>query len=202
MGRPLRLQVPDGTYHVTAHACAERWIFRDAEDRLAFLTILEHVIRRHGWRCLTFCLMSTHYHVLLRTPEPNLAAGMQLLNNRFARYFNRRHGGSGAVFRSRYHSGLIETDGHLLEVCRYIALNPVRAGLCNRPEEWNWSSYGACVGTARSFSFVTNSEVLGLFGREKGSARGRFMRFVEEGLRTSGVSSTVPDTCLTPVVGC
>jgi putative transposase len=146
--------------------------------------------------------MSTHYHVLMRTPEPNLAAGMQLLNNRFARYFNRRHGGSGAVFRSRYHSGLVETDGHLLEVCRYIALNPVRAGLCDRPEEWNWSSYGACVGAARSFSFVTSCEILELFGQDRVSARGRFKRFVEEGLKTPGVSSAVPDTCLTPVVGC
>ncbi len=146
--------------------------------------------------------MSTHYHVLLRTPEPNLAVGMQLLNNRFARYFNKRHGGSGAVFRSRYHSGVIETDGHLLEVCRYIALNPVRAGLCQRPEEWNWSSYGSCVSTARSFSFVASRELLELFDQEIDSARERLKRFVEDGLRTTGVSSTVPDTCLTPVVGC
>jgi putative transposase len=201
VARPLRLQLPGGTFHVTAHGCAERWIFRDAEDRLAFVTVLADVIRRQGWQCLTFCLMSTHYHVLLRTPEPNLAAGMQLLNNRFARYFNRRHGGSGAVFRSRYHSGLIETDGHLLEVCRYIALNPVRAGLCSRPEEWNWSSYGASVGTTRSFPFVSSDQVLELFAEEERTARGQLKRFVEDGLRTPAVTQTVPDTCLTPVVG-
>ena len=146
--------------------------------------------------------MSTHYHVLVRTPEPNLAAGMRLLNHRFACYFNKRHGGSGAVFRTRYHSGLIETDGHLLEVCRYIALNPVRAGVCDRPEEWNWSSYGACVGTTRSFPFVSSNQLLELFGDEESSAKIRFRRFVEDGLETSGVNATVPDTCLTPVVGC
>lgn len=202
MPRAPRLQIAGATYHITAAGSGNRTIFHDAEDRLAFLTTLSSTIRRTRWDCLSYCLMGTHYHLMLATPDENLSTGMQRLNTRYARYLNKRHGGSGAVFKSRFHSTLIETDSHLREVCRYVALNPVRAGLRDRPEEWRWSSYAASVGLARPMPFVATSRLLELFATRPEAARRRLRRFVEDGLGAGTARSAVSDTCLTPVVGC
>jgi REP-associated tyrosine transposase len=133
--------------------------------------------------------MSTHYHFLLSTPHGDLAAGMRQLNGAYARHFNKRHGGSGAVFETRYHSELIESDAHLLEVCRYLALNPVRAGLTSRPEDWPWGSYRAHAGAALPERFVANRPLLELFAPEPAIARRRLRAFVDDGI-TSPVSDT------------
>jgi putative transposase len=200
--RKPRLQIEDATYHVTAAGCNGRVIFHDAEDRLAFLTICSTAVRQKGWECLAYCLMGTHYHLVLVTPQANLSTGMQRLNWRYARYLNRRHGGSGAVFKSRFHSTLIETDSHLREVLRYVALNPVRAGLRDRPEEWRWSSYASAIGLTAELPFVASLHLLELFAARPKAARMRLRRFVEDGLGGGFAGDGVPDTCLTPVVGC
>lgn len=133
--------------------------------------------------------MMTHYHVLLATPNGDLGAGMRLLNGAYARRFNKRHGGSGAVFEARYHSELVETDAHLLEVCRYLALNPVRAGLTSRPDDWPWGSYAAQAAGTGTLPFIAERALLELFAPTPGEARRRLRAFVEE-----AIASPVSDT--------
>jgi putative transposase len=181
MPRPPRLQIPGATYHVTAQACARRSLFSDAHDHSAFLAILADVIERVGWSCLSFCLMTTHYHLLVTTPGADLARGMHRLNTLYAMSFNRRHAERGHVFASRYGSEFIQSDGHLLEACRYIALNPVRAGLCVAADDWRWSSYRISIADGPEESFVATTSLLGLFGGDLAEARVRFRRFVEDG---------------------
>lgn len=196
VARPPRIQVPGAAYHVTARAVADRPLFRDDADRRRFLAILHEVVERQDWACHAFCLMTTHYHLLVRTPSPNLATGMQRLNAHYARGSNDRHGWTGHVFGSRYHAGLIERDSHLLEVTRYVALNPVRAGLCRVPADWRWSSYRAILGLDARPSFLTVGWVLAHFGSNGERARDRFRRFVEDS--SDGDRDTLSLRGLTP----
>lgn len=117
-----------------------------------------------GWRCHAYCLLTNHYHLLIETPEPTLADGMHCLNGRWARWFNKRYSRVGHVFQGPYGAECVSTDEHLLELFRYISLNPVRAGLCEAPEDWPWSSFAATVGLAEPPSFLTLSLVESLFG--------------------------------------
>lgn len=196
----MRIQVAGGEYHVTATGCAERSIFMDDSDRSCFETILANVIERHRWSCRSFCLMTTHYHLLVTTPAGDLALGMQQLNGLYAQSFNRRHGCTGHVFKDRYHSEFIQTDSHLLEACRYIALNPVRAGICRRPVDWPWSSYAEAVGARSPRAFVASDSLLRLFADDAELARARFQTFVEDGLAPPGrgPKRTAPLQGLTP----
>jgi REP element-mobilizing transposase RayT len=144
------------------------------------LTIFADVMRRHEWSCLAFCLLTTHYHLLVRTPAADLAAGMQRLNSHFAQAFNRRHGERGHVFERRYRSVLVERDRHLLELSRYLALNPVRAGLTTEPETWEWGSYGMIVGAVTRPGFSTSDWILPFFGRNRQHACERLRAFVHD----------------------
>lgn len=150
MARPLRNFVEGGVYHVNSRGVDGLVIFRDDADREKFLQLVEKVVLERGWSCLGYCLMDNHFHLLLRTPLPDLAAGMQYINGQFARWFNLRHGRTGHLFQGRYHHEAVENDEHLLEVARYIPLNPVRAGMCGRAGEWRWSSHNAVVGKAKA----------------------------------------------------
>jgi REP element-mobilizing transposase RayT len=138
-----RIEYSGAFGHVTARGNDKQAIFLDDVDYMTFLRMLAQVVAEFGWRCHAYCLMPNHYHLLLETPEPNLGRGMHVLNGRYARRFNERHGHVGHVFQGPYHREPVERDEHLAETCRYIALNPVRAGLCERPEDWPWSSYSA-----------------------------------------------------------
>ena len=124
--------------------------------------------------------MTTHYHLLVRAPDGDLARGMQRLNGNYAAGFNRRHGEEGHVFFRRYHALLVERESHLLELCRYLALNPVRAGLCDRPEQWRWSSYAAMMGKTPRPPFLTAEWLLALFGSKPERARERLREFVDD----------------------
>jgi REP element-mobilizing transposase RayT len=157
-----------------------RAIYLDDEDRMVFETILEDVIGLFAWTCESFTLMTTHYHLQVHTADANLAAGMQRLKGRYAAYFNHRQGSDGHLFFRRYHSEVIETEAHHLEVCRYIALNPVRAGLCRRPADWPWSSYGGTIGRRSPRPFVSSIELLRIFGSDSILAQARFQAFVEQ----------------------
>jgi putative transposase len=127
--------------------------------------------------------MPNHYHAVIETPEENLSAGMQYVNSRYAEWFNRRFGVDGHLFQGRFYSVLVEGDAHLLELSRYLPLNPVRAGLCSRPIEWRWSSYRAVAGFASPPTFLDVERVLGLFARTPVRARGMFQKFVHDPLR-------------------
>jgi putative transposase len=182
MPRPPRIEVPNGIYHVTANAIDGAQIFRDDADRRRWLRLLAAVADAWLWDCFAYCLLSTHHHLVLRINEPTLARGMQYLNARHAESFNRRHGRKGHVFRARYQSKLVETDGHALEACRYVVLNPVRAGLCTSAEAWPWSSHAATIGLTSAPAWLRTEWTLGLFADDPAIARHRFRAFVQEGL--------------------
>jgi putative transposase len=138
------VQVAGGTYHVTSRGNRRQSIYHDDDDRRSFLGQRDRIVARCGWRLHAYCLMDNHFHLLVETPRPNLSVGMQRLKCEYAAYFNARHLLDGHLFKQRFGSRLIESEDHLHEALRYIALNPVRAGLCEHPSEWPWSSfYGA-----------------------------------------------------------
>jgi putative transposase len=179
---PPRLQIAGATYHVATRATGPSELFRIPEDRLRFLEILEHAGAKYEWRVHAYCLMVTHYHLVVTTPKPNIARGMQLLNSVYARAFNERHGRLGHLVAARYSATLIESDGHAFEVCRYLPLNPVRSKLCARPELWPWSSYGATIGLRRAPAFLDSSWILERFGDDLSTARQTLRDFVDAGL--------------------
>jgi REP element-mobilizing transposase RayT len=178
VARPLRLQVADGIYHVTARGNERKSIYRDATDRQRCLEILAAAHERFRWRCLSYCLMSNHYHLLVRTLEPNLSRGMRDLNGVYAQFFNRRHERVGHLFQGRYRAILIEGDEHLLAVVAYIVRNPVRAGMCETLGEWPWSSHGAALGD-RPPGLLALGELLGYFAPKPESARERYRELTE-----------------------
>ena len=183
MPRPPRIQIAGGIYHVDTVATHGDRIFRDDADRARWLRLLGTVAERCRWDCLMYCLLSTHYHLAIRIEKPNLARGMQYLNARHAESVNHRHERQGHVFGARYHSELVETQQYLLELTRYIVLNPVRAGLCRRADDWGWSSYRSLLAPAPRESFLTVDWLLLQFGPDVDRARQRYRRFVAEGAR-------------------
>ena len=146
--RPPRIQLAGGIYHVTSRGNRRQAIFHDDNDRRWFLMFRFHVFKRWGWRLHAYCLMTNHFHLLVETPEPNLSSGMQRLKSGYAAYFNERHSLVGHLFQQRFDSRLIESEEHFSETLRYIALNPVRAGLCEHPAQWPWSTFH------RSWDFI------------------------------------------------
>src|SRR5579859_3715129 len=130
MARPLRIEFSGAFHHVMARGNARQNIFRDTQDRQAFLAGLKRVCERFDWRIWAYCLMDNHYHLLVETLEPTLSRGMREINGVYTQGFNRRHSRVGHVFQGRYKSLLIEKDAYLLELSRYIVLNPVKAKIC------------------------------------------------------------------------
>ncbi len=179
MGRRHRVEIEGGIYHVTARGNAQAAIFRDEQDYRVFRAVLGEAVERHRWLCHSFCFIPNHYHLLLETPEPNLGRGMLVLNGTYARRFNWRYHRYGHVFQGPYGAAFIEDDAHLLEVCRYIALNPVRAGLASTPAEWPWSSYGTLAGLREEPTFVRLDLVHSLLGGAAG-----YRDFVADGVLT------------------
>jgi putative transposase len=132
-----------GIFHVYARGNAKQAVYLDDVDRLTYLRLLGTTVTKRSWRCLAYCLMENHVHLLVETPNANLAVGMQWLHGIYARTFNERHGRVGHLFQGRYGAERIKTEGQLWAVLRYIGLNPVEAGLCERPGDWRWGSYAA-----------------------------------------------------------
>ncbi|HXV34486.1 MAG TPA: transposase [Gaiellaceae bacterium] len=182
MARSLRHEHPGAVYHVTSRGNGRGAIFLDRADETSFFETLTRVVRSTGWVCHAYCLMPNHFHLLLETPKPNLARGMQRLNSTFAQRFNRRHARIGHVLQGRYHAVLIEKEPHLLEVCRYVVLNPVRARLCSSPATWAASSYRATAGHSPSPAFLTVDWLLEQIGGSGRRARERYRAFVAEGV--------------------
>ena len=182
MPRKHRIQVPDVVYHVGSRGVDKRPIFDVVEnDRVHFLVLLERVVRKYRWICHAYCLMGNHFHLLVETPDANIAAGMQCLKGRYATWFNQECERVGALFERRYFGELVETEGHAYELARYLVLNPVRARLCEHPRDWVWSSYRAEVGLARRPAYLRGGYVRKLFG-DGAQGQVRYERFVEDGL--------------------
>jgi putative transposase len=179
MPRSRRTLIPGGIYHVMNRGNRKQPIFLSDTDWILFLEITKKIATRRHWAIHGYCLMQNHYHLLVETPEPDLSAGMQAINSEYAQWFNRGYGFVGHVFQGRFNAVLVESDWHLVELARYIAMNPVRAGLCHSPSEWRWSSYCDAVG-GRGRSLLDATSVLRFFGGDEDRAREAFRRFVED----------------------
>lgn len=182
MSRPLRIAFPGALYHVTSGGDRREVIFEDDEDRRLFLGTLAQVIERFNWTCHAWCLMDNHYHLLVETPDGNLSAGMRQLNGVFTQASNRRHGRVGHLFQGRFKAILVDGNAYLLELLRYVVLNPVRAGMVKDPAAWPWSSYRACAGHEPAPPWLAVDGALALFGTRRGPARARYVKFVAEGV--------------------
>ena len=183
MTRPLRIEFAGAVYHITSRGNARENIFIDREDRRLFLSLLEDVKERYNWLWYGYCLMSNHYHLLIETPDGNLSRGMRQLNGVYTQRFNKRHGRTGHIFQGRFKAILMQKESYLLEVCRYVVLNPVRAGLVSYPEEWKWSSYLATMGMVEKPKFLCSDWILAQLGHDMVTARKAYRDFVITGIK-------------------
>jgi REP element-mobilizing transposase RayT len=181
MPRPPRVEAPDALYHITARGVLKSAIVRDDHDRVRWCDYLKEAVRRFGLDLYAFALLDNHFHLFLSTPLANLGEAMQYLNGSYAAYFNARHERRGHLFENRYRAILIESQGHYTEVSRYVHLNPVRAGLVERPEECAWSSYPGYHSGRMPLFWLNYSRVLAEFGEGK-AARERYREFIAEGV--------------------
>ncbi|MCK4504155.1 MAG: transposase [Candidatus Aegiribacteria sp.] len=180
--RPLRIKFPGALYHIYARGNGCQPIYLDEEDRHKFSVIFQKILNRFGWNCYALCLMNTHYHLFIETPETNLSMGMQNLNGIYAQYFNKHHDLVGHVFQGRYNAIVVDRENYFLELCRYIVLNPVRAGIVEKPEEYSWSSYRQMVGIDESMPFIKTDFLLEHFGSSSETAKRNFRKFVLDGI--------------------
>lgn len=182
MTRPLRIEFPGALYHVTSRGNARRKIFLDDEDRQAFLSTLAWVVERFGWICHAYCLMDNHFHLLIETPDPNLSRGMRQLNGVYTQKFNRTHRKVGHLFQGRFKAILVERDSYLLELARYVVLNPVRAKMVKVAERYVWSSYRPTLGLDPVPPGLSVGWLLAQFAKTKPVARQRYAAFVQAGM--------------------
>jgi putative transposase len=195
VGRDPRIQEPGGIYHVISRGNNGEPLVRDDADRATWLAMLARTVTTFAWRLRAYCLMTNHYHLALALTvgEDELSRGMQRLNTRYAQYANHRHGRTGHLFRNRFFSVTLESEGHLLETSRYVVLNPLRAGICRCPEDWRWSSYRACAGLEHAPSFLDVFGTLELFGPDPETAFRGYRQFVSDGhVATSHVRCQTP----------
>jgi putative transposase len=178
MARPLRIDFPSALYHVTSRGNEQRPIFRVDRDRLRFLDFSREAVERFGWSLTAWVLMDNHYHLVLQTAEANLSRGMHWLNGTYARWFNVRHQRAGHLFQGRFKAFLVEKESYFAEVLRYVVLNPVRAGMVMRPEDYSWSSYRQTSGFETPASWLDVATVYELFDREPSEAKRMYREFV------------------------
>ena len=183
MSRPLRLELCGGLYHVTSRGDRREDIYADSTDREVWLDTLAQCCERYNWAIHAWCQMSNHYHLVIETAEANLSAGMRQLNGVYTQKVNRRHQRVGHVFQGRFKAILVERDSYLLELGRYVVLNPVRAGMVKHVRQWKWSSYHAMVGTALCPAWLHTDWVLSQFGASRARQNARYIEFVQEGVR-------------------
>ena len=198
MSRPLRIEYPGAFYHVTSRGNERKDIFKSQSDRERFLEYLMSATERYGAAIHVYCLMSTHYHIFMETPRGNLSQIMRHINGAYTTYYNVKRKRAGHLFQGRYKAILVEADVYAVELSRYIHLNPVRAGIVVRPEEYLWSSYRGYLGTNTPVWLKTEF-ILGYFGKEVLTARKGYTSFIEDLLDKkyeSPLDNTVASTIL------
>lgn len=181
MARPLRIEFAGALYHITSRGNQREAIYRSDNDRETWLDVFAEVCRRFNWVCHAYCLMDNHYHLLVETPEGNLSLGMRQLNGVYTQRFNRCHGRVGHVFQGRYKAILVDKDSYLLELARYIVLNPVRASMVRVAKDWRWSSYRATAGGVTAPPWLQTNWILSAFASRRKLACERYRQFVSEG---------------------
>lgn len=164
MARRKRLQTPGLIRHVMARGNGRMSIFLDDTDYRRFVQLLADVVERFEVECWNYCVMPNHYHATLCPSRPNISEAMRQLNSGYAQYWNRRHDRVGHVFQGRFKAQIVQKEDYLVALCRYVAMNPVRAGLTTRPEDWKWSSYPATIALVHPPPFLAVPSVLRLFG--------------------------------------
>ena len=181
MARPLRLEFAHGLYHVTSRGDGREDIYREDADRELFLEVLSDTVDRFNWMIHAYCLMGNHYHLLIETPDGNLSKGMRQLNGVYTQRFNRKHQRVGHVFQGRYKAIIVQKDSYLLELARYIVLNPVRAEMVRSARDWPWSSYCATADMEAPPDWLTMDIILAQFGQKRGLAVAAYRSFVAAG---------------------
>ena len=182
MARPIRLEFKGAVYHITARGNKRRDIFSDDTDRRKFLEVLRENVGRHGIKLTAFVLMGNHYHLLCETPNGNLTEFMHNVQSHYTNYYNRKHDRAGHKFQGRYKAVLVDRDSYLVELGRYIHLNPVRAGFVKTPREWEWSSYRDYIGPRGSREWIDAGETLRRFGKNRAAAVKNYRKMVESGM--------------------
>ena len=171
MPRAPRIEIAGGIHHVMSRGNRHQPIVHTDADRHLFLVELARAVRRRAWRCLAYCLMGNHFHLVIETPEPNLGVGMREFLGRFAQTSNSRHGTDGHMFKERFRSVHVATDVHFAHLLRYVVLNPVNSGLCPDPRDWRWSSHAQMSagreGPLTAFGRV--EDLLGCWGEPRGT---------------------------------
>ena len=181
MARPLRIEFEGALYHVTSRGDRREAIYEDDDDRQQFLALLGQVVEQMNWLCYAYCLMTNHYHLVIEKPEGNLAKGMRQLNGVYTQVSNRRHQRVGHLFQGRYQAIIVDKDAYLLELTRYVVLNPVRAVVAE-PGQWRWSSYNAMIGAQSSPAWLATAGLLAHFGENRAEAQACYVQFVAEGM--------------------
>lgn len=187
MSRPLRLEYENALYHVTSRGDRRENIYDDDEDRIKFLSIFESVIKRFNWICHAYCLMDNHYHLLIQTPDANLSQGMRQLNGVYTQSYNRKHQIMGHLFQGRYKAIHVDEEAYLLELSRYIVLNPVKANMVEQPEDWRWSSYQSMIGSVKRPMWLAVDGILIQFNKNREKARNSYQQFVIEGIKNGPI---------------
>ena len=195
MGRPLRIEYPGALYHVTSRGNEKQEIFLEDSDRKRLLGILEDYHDRFDLVVHCFVLMGNHYHLTLETPQGNLLKVMHGINSSYTGYFNRKYGRVGHLFQGRYRGILVDKNSYLLELTRYVHLNPVRAKIVERPEGYAWSSYPGYISKRKRVGWMEYGWILSRFGSDGAAARRMYRKFVERGMEEPG------DSPLAEVVG-
>lgn len=181
MTRPLRIEFANGLYHVTSRGDGREDIYLDDDDRRLFLVVLSEVCARFNWLLHAYCLMGNHYHLLVETPDGNLSKGMRQMNGVYTQRFNRKHGRVGHVFQGRYKAIIVHKESYLLELVRYIVLNPVRVQMVRSAKDWPWSSYRATAGLAPAPEWLKTDWVLSAFSGRGTQALEAYRAFVAAG---------------------
>jgi REP element-mobilizing transposase RayT len=187
MTRPLRLEFEGALYHITSRGDRRENIYETDADRQGFLSLLARICEKYNWTCHAYCLMSNHYHLLVETPEANLSKGMRQLNGVYTQDFNRRNHCCGHVFQGRFKSILVDKEAYLLELTRYIVLNPVRAGMVQRAQDWPWSSFRATIGLVKKSDWLQDDWPLSAFGKNKTEAIRHYIKFVVDGMNRAPI---------------
>jgi putative transposase len=183
MARPLRIELAGGLYHVTSRGDRREDIYFDDADRVQWLRIVGDVCKRFNWVCHAWCQMTNHYHIVVETPEGNLSQGMRQLNGVYTQWINRTHDRVGHVFQGRYKAILVEKDSYLLELARYVVLNPVRAGMVRDAGKWAWSSYRNMTGQESAPAWLQTDWLLGQFSLQRARAITKYCEFVRDGIK-------------------
>ena len=181
MARPVRIEYEGAFYHVTSRGNERKKIFYSRQDCDKFKTYLRAAQDKHGYLLHCYVLMSNHYHLLIETPEANLSKLMHYINGSYSNYINRRKRRSGHLFQGRYKAILVDRDSYLLELSRYVHLNPVRAKIVENPEAYSFSSYRSYV-SKKGEDIVYRDMILGMICEDGREARGRYRAFVERGI--------------------